>query len=95
MDPQDELRVYLHDLLTDTWTSVSVAEWMDQYEDRVATALTMHADTFGGTFSLTGTSERGRVSVFTAAPHRTVLDLAWHALTRSEALQYAKKQSAS
>jgi hypothetical protein len=49
---------------------------VEQYPARVQDALDIHAATFGGSFAITGTPERGRLSVFNADSER-VLDFDW------------------
>lgn len=87
MNQNYELRVYLHDLTTGAQMSFTVGEWMDQYAGRIRDALALQALTLGGTFSLTGTSERGRITVYAAETREIIRDIAWTAMTAAEACE--------
>lgn len=85
MGPTDELRVYLRDLTTNTWLNFAAGEWIDQYEDRIMDAMAVHAAALGGTLSMTGTPESGRVTVYEAVTAAVILDFDWHTMTLAEA----------
>ncbi|BBX87882.1 hypothetical protein [Mycolicibacterium aubagnense] len=87
MNQNNELRVYLHDLATGKQISFTVGEWMDQYTGRIRDALALQAQTLGGTFSLTGTAERGRITVYAPDTREIIRDIAWNAMTAVEACE--------
>ena len=80
----DTLRVYLRDLTSGEWITYSTDAWLEQYPARVRDALDVHAGTFGGSFAITGTPERGRLSVFDTNSER-LLDFDWMTMTVDEA----------
>lgn len=78
----DELRVYLRDLTSGEWTAYAPGTWIDQYLNRIAAAIERYADTVGGSLALTGTPERGRITVCDAQD-AVVLDFDWQTMTVS------------
>lgn len=86
MDEQfDEVLVYLRDLTTQTWTHFPAVEWIDRYAAQIRAVLDIHRATLGGTLSLTGTPECGRVTVYAPATQDIVVDFDWHTMTIAEA----------
>lgn len=82
----DELRVYLRDLTSGEWISYAPNDWIDQYYNRIAAAIEQHGTTVGGSFGLSGTPERGRMTVWTV-DNEAVLDFDWQTMTVSAARQ--------
>ncbi|SIL99595.1 Uncharacterised protein [Mycobacteroides abscessus subsp. abscessus] len=80
----DELRVYLRDLISGEWIHYAPDAWIDQYYNRIAAAIERHGSTVGGSFALTGTPERGRMTVCDVAGD-VVLDFDWQTMTVSAA----------
>lgn len=65
MEKLAELRVNLRDLLTATGVrQFTTAEWLEQHDARLSAALEEWMKTLGGTIKITGTPERGRVTVY-------------------------------
>jgi hypothetical protein len=86
MDEQfDEVLVYLRDLTADSWTHFPAGDWIDRYAEQINAVLDIHSATLGGTLSLTGTPERGRVTVYAAVTQNVVVDFDWHTMTIAEA----------
>lgn len=84
MDALDEMRVYVRNLMTNEWVAFAPGEWIDQYESRVFDAIAMYGATFGGTLSLTGTPEHGRVTVYASPLGEVILDYDWFTWKASE-----------
>lgn len=82
----DELRVYLRDLISGEWIHYAPYAWIDQYYNHIAAAIERHGSTVGGSFGLSGTPERGRMTVWTA-DKEAVLDFDWQTMTVSAARQ--------
>lgn len=81
-----ELRTYLRDLRSGEWITYTPDAWIGQYRARIDDALVKHAATVGGSFAITGTPERGRLSVLDTDGN-PVLDFDWHTMTVSQARQ--------
>jgi hypothetical protein len=59
----DDVKVYLRDIRSKEWMSYTPGAWIPQYYARIEDALCVHRDTVGGSIGLTGTPERGRLTV--------------------------------
>ncbi|CPW72794.1 hypothetical protein [Mycobacteroides abscessus] len=84
----NELRVHLRDLKSGEWIAYAPEVWIDQYYNRIGAAFERHAGTFGGSLALSGTPERGRITVWTA-DKEVVLDFDWQTTTVSTGVQHA------
>lgn len=89
---ETELRTYLRDLTSGEWVGYTPEVWLDQYQARIDDALVRHSRTFGGSFALTGTAERGRMTVC-AVGGAIVLDFDWHTMTVEQARQQSRQQN--
>ncbi|OSC34682.1 hypothetical protein B8W67_05390 [Mycolicibacillus koreensis] len=78
--------VYLRDILTGEWARIEVSDWADTYRARVATAVSRQMGTFGGELTLSGSPERGRVTLINAEGDQIIMDFDWYTLTVSQAL---------
>ncbi|MFD9828553.1 hypothetical protein ACFWXB_13855 [Tsukamurella tyrosinosolvens] len=76
----DDIKVYLRDMQSGEWISYAPEDWIKQYYARIEDALVVHQGTFGGSIGLTGTPERGRLTVCDAGD-KVVLDFDWHTMT--------------
>lgn len=79
MDGLIELRVFLRDVTTRVdMRSYEPMEWVEQYDARLTAAVEVYLSTFGGTISLTGTPETGRVTVWRRSTDPApILDWCW------------------
>lgn len=79
MEKLMELRVHLRDLVTHAELGeYNQIEWVDQYNERLGSAMRQWLGTFGGTIMMTGTPEFGRVTVYRkASDPNPVLDTDW------------------
>lgn len=83
-----DLRTYLRDLTSGEWIVYTPQVWLGQYQARIDDALVRHGHTVGGSFAITGTAERGRLTVCDA-DGAVVLDFDWHTM----AVEQARAQS--
>lgn len=82
-DASVDLRVYVRDIVTSQWQQFPAAKWVDEFSERFDMATDLFLDSFGGTLTVSGTAEMGRITV-TAADNRTpLMDIDWY--TRSAA----------
>lgn len=82
----DGCHVYLRDIIADTWERHEASAWVDAYAARVADAVRLQMTTIGGSLTMSGTAESGRVTVTAADGRRVLLDYDWHTLTSGQAL---------
>ena len=81
--PLVELRVFLRDLITGAWVnSYDPVTWVGEHDKHMTTALQLFLDTFGGTITISGTPEVGRVTVYptTGKDVAPIADFDWHTL---------------
>lgn len=82
----EPLRVYMRDNLDGRWKNFSVEDWIDTYRERINAVVDLHGRTVGGTLTLTGTAERGRITLLAPGEYGPILDRDWCTLTMSQAL---------
>jgi hypothetical protein len=73
----------VRDLLTRNWTLEDPMQWADDHPELIAQVVATYLGTVGGTLQLTGTPERGRVTV-TDTEGVLVTDVGWMTLTDEE-----------
>ncbi len=76
-----QLRVHLRNLRTGQWVSNhDPVEWLDIYDQLTRFAIDAFTSRgLGGTFTVTGTPESGRVTVYPASDRTTaIVDYDWH-----------------
>lgn len=78
-----DLRTYLRDLSTKRWAIYESADWLTEYQTLLTEALKAQAGTLGGQLLLTGTAERGRITVCDTAG-AVVIDVDWMTMTAAE-----------
>lgn len=89
---ETELRTYLRDLTSGEWIVYAPEVWLDQYQARIDDALVRHAHTVGGSFAITGSPERGRMTVCDIEGG-VVLDFDWHTMTVEQARQQSRQRN--
>lgn len=80
-----DLRVYLHGLLGGEWAIYEALEWLTEYRELLAEALGAQSATIGGQLVLSGTAERGRLTVADSGG-AILIDVDWPTMTAREVL---------
>lgn len=73
----------MRDYVEREWIIYEAHDWLTEHPEVVRDALGTQVETMGGTLALTGTAERGRITINDAA-NRIIIDVDWQTMTRAE-----------